>query len=1168
MTIKKLFGLRFIISFLLLHMVASASKGYVNISAAENSDRHSYASSSVLANGDWFKISVKETGVYKLTYEQLVAMGFKNPANIRIHGYGGAMLSEDFLMPKFDDLPQLAIWMEKGSDGVFNSGDYILFYAKGPIKWEYNSTVEKFKHINNPYSNYGYYFITEGSSAASQMPVSPYKDLFEQEIGIFNDYSLYEKDITNIGHIGREFYGEDFSYNTSQNFSLSTPGIAGTNAYVNVNFIAKASSSTTVSVRINGGNLLTQSMSSASGEYERAKEVNVRGTWSEAVQESNTVNVTYGATGHTNARLNYIRINYDKPLKPYGAFTLFRNVSAINKASKFVVSNAGQNVKIWNVTDGVNITQVETKTSGNSIYFTSDAANLQEFVAIDLSKKDAFPKPDEVGKVKNQDLHSLPQPNMVIISHPDFLEQAERIADLHRTLDGFVVHTLSTEAIYNEFSSGTPDATAYRWLMKMFYDRGIKTGDENNLPRYLLLFGDGSYDNKLTMTDTWKIHEPANKILTYQSYNSLNETSSSVIDDYFGFLKDDDGWTTVGSQLSFDSDFKKALVEVGIGRFPVRNITEAKNVTDKVIAYAKDSIYGTWKNNVCFAADDNSGTETNFGHMVEADEVATTYFENGNRGFTVNKVYLETFQKVTGASGYTYPDANKKIKNLLQSGILMFNYTGHASPSYLTSEQIYTKDDAQNLRVSKLPLFITATCEFARFDDIETSAGEYVLLNPTGGGIALFSTSRVVFSDRNLKINKQLCKNLFPKNPEDGYMRLGDALRLSKRYLITSGEDVTLNKLGYVLMGDPALKLAYPKYKAEITTVNGIDASEETQTFGAGANITITGQISDSNGDKVSDFSGLVYLTLFDTKEVLYQPLGKNVYDRSNVLYSGKESVVDGEFEVSFVIPKDMSYSYETGRLNIYAADPDTKFQAQGHYENFYMGGTDPEGISDEEPPKINYAYLNNPGFKSGDNVNASPIFFAEVEDETGINISGNGIGHDAVLIIDNSAYETHVLNSYFEAEIGNPGKGTFKFNVPTLSAGRHLLTFRVWDIMNNSATHSFEFNVEDNQSPRIFDLYAYPSPAKSSTNFYLTHDRPDSEVTVKIDVFSLSGQKLWSFEETDYSDTFKAAPIEWRLETNSGKRLQPGVYIYRASISCDGSTESTEAKKMIILAQ
>jgi hypothetical protein len=384
---------------------------------------------------------------------------------------------------------------------------------------------------------------------------------------------------------------------------------------------------------------------------------------------------------------------------------------------------------------------------------------------------------------------------------------------------------------------------------------------------------------------------------------------------------------------------------------------------------------------------------------------------------------------------------------------------------------------------------------------------------------------------------------------------------------VTSNEDLSLNKLVYVLLGDPALKLAYPEYNAGITTVNGEDVTTS-QTFGAGANVTMTGQIVNLDGSKVSDFSGLAYLTLFDTKEILYKPLSKTIYDRANVLYTGKQPVENGEFTVSFIVPKDMSYSYETGRLNIYAADSEGKIEAQGYYENFYLGGTDPTGIEDENPPEIKNMYLNYSDFKSGDKVNDSPIFFAEVEDESGINISGNGIGHDAIIVIDNLAYETYSLNTYFDVETGNPGKGTFKFSIPTLSAGKHLLTFRVWDTMNNSTTQSFEFEVEENLSPKIVDLYASPSPARDGTSFYLTHDRPDSNITVKIDVYNLNGVKLWSFEQTGYSDVFNAVPIPWDLKTSGGQKLSPGVYIYRASVSSDGSSESTTAKKMIILAQ
>lgn len=1147
----------------LLSMQQVTSHGHEQIFRKKAGERHSYASSSVLAKGEWVKIRVKETGIYKLTYEALIGMGFSNPSQVQVHGYGGEMLSENFLLPTIDDLPQLSVWVEKGNDGIFNNGDYILFYAKGPIKNEYYSIDEKFNHINNPYSDYGYYFITESNTATRQMSAVPLTRSYEKEFDTFNDWAIYENEWVNIGKTGRELYGEDFSYNNSQNFTLKTPGIANSNAYINVNFIAKATAATPVTVRINGGNILTGTVPKSDGEYDHAGEAYIKGIWSEGKQETNTVNITYAATGHSNSRLNYIRINYDRILKLYGAYTLFRNTDATGKQAKYSVSGINQHVKIWNITDNENIREAKTEITGNSLYFTSHDTSLQEFVVLDVTQKDAFPTPDIIGKIPNQNLHQLQQTDMVIITHPDFIEQAERIADLHRMHDNLRVHVVTTDAVYNEFSSGTPDATAYRRFMKMFYDRGKKIGDEKEMPRYLLLFGDGTFDNRSLQKDIWNTREKADKILTYQSYNSISKSNSCVIDDYFGFLNDEDGWSGIGTlNPSFDTNFKKALVCLGIGRLPVRNITEAKNVTDKIINYVINPVSGAWKNNVCFIADDND----NFSHMIQADQVATDCFENTNKEFIVNKIYLETFKKAATSSGYTYPDANIKLKNLLRSGLLMFNYTGHAMPSYLATEQIYTKDDASTMQTSVYPLFITATCEFSRFDDNETSAGEHALLNPKGGGIALFSTTRVVYPAENCSINKQLCTKLFVESSNYDHMRLGDALRLAKKHLIEKKQDLSLNKLSYILLGDPALKLALPEYTAAITTVNNHDAFEETKTFGAGESITISGQITDPNGNRQSDFSGLTHLTLYDAKEILYQPSGKKVYDRSRVLYSGKEFVSNGEFTTTFIIPKDMSYSYETGRMNIYAIDPETKKEANGYYENFLLGGTNPTGGEDINPPKIHRIYLNNPEFTSNNKVNSSPVFFAEVEDETGINISGHGIGHDPVVIIDNSAYMHYGINEYFIAETGNSRKGSFKYNIPTLSPGKHLLTFRVWDIMNNSSVSMLNFEVEENLSPKIFDLFVHPNPAKTVANFYLKHDRPDSNITVKIDVFNLTGTKLWSFEDSNYSETFNVVPIEWKLTTDSGSKIPPGVYIYRASISSDESSESTESKKLIVL--
>ncbi|MCD7972678.1 MAG: type IX secretion system sortase PorU, partial [Candidatus Azobacteroides sp.] len=565
---KNIFSVKHIfIFFSFIFSLPIFSEEFLFSTRSGNTGLHSYASSSVLSTGRWVKIRVAETGIYKLTYEELKRMGFSDPAKVQVYGYGGWMLNEDFSLPKTDDLPKLNVWVEGAAD---SNSSYILFYAKGPVKWNHTTSVssqENFTHTNNPYSDYGYYFLTQSEESTNKMPVNDFKDEFTQELFTFDDYALHERDLINIGHTGREFYGEDFSYNTSQNFTFSIPGITNDEGYINVNFIAKASVNTPLSVNINSGNTLTGTLNaSVNNSYEYAKELTVRGSWSEAKQETNIINLTYGAAGHTNARLNFIRLNFKRKLQPYGAYTFFRDTSAIKVATKYTLANASQHIKIWNITDGEKVSQMETRLSGTNLSFTSDASVLEEFVAVDLSKSGQFPTPEIVGEIKNQNLHALSQTDMVIITHPDFTEQAERIAELHRDHDNLRVHVIETEDIYNEFSSGTPDATAYRWLMKMFYDRGKAIGDENELPKYLLLFGDGTFDNKLIHSD-WSGTEIGNKILTYQSDASLIETSSYVVDDYFGFLDDDEGKSLQNDGL-----------DIGIGRFPVRTVEEAKNV--------------------------------------------------------------------------------------------------------------------------------------------------------------------------------------------------------------------------------------------------------------------------------------------------------------------------------------------------------------------------------------------------------------------------------------------------------------------------------------------------------------------------------------------------------------------------------------------------------------
>jgi len=433
----------------------------------------------------------------------------------------------------------------------------------------------------------------------------------------------------------------------------------------------------------------------------------------------------------------------------------------------------------------------------------------------------------------------------------------------------------------------------------------------------------------------------------------------------------------------------------------------------------------------------------------------------------------------------------------------------------------------------------------------------------------LFSAAREVQRDENFNLNRNICKYLFSKDPDGRHWRLGDVQRFAKRDLLGSES----NKLDYLLLGDPALKLAYAEMEAKITKINGKDADSYTEMFSAGSSITISGEIKNPDGTKATDYKGLAQLTLLDAEEFLFQfpdnhvnKKGEIVYDRSKTLFTGKEFVKDGEFEFSFIMPKDMSYSEKEGLINIYAVDSTQNIEANGYFEKFIVGGTDENGIKDNTPPVILNMYLNHPNFLSGDRVNATPVFFAEVEDDTGINISGNGIGHDATIIIDNSPYLVYNINSSFDVEVGNSGKGTFKFNLPELPMGRHSLLFRVWDIMNNPVTNVIEFEVSDGLSLRIFDVYASQNPAKGFTNFHFTHDRPDSYLDMRIDVYNLNGQLVWTHMENGYSESISAIPIRWDLTTSGGQPVPPGIYVYRVTVSSEGASESSKSKKLIIL--
>ncbi|MDR3651970.1 MAG: type IX secretion system sortase PorU [Paludibacter sp.] len=1110
---------------------------------------HTYASNSVLAQGKFVKIQIINSGIYKLTYEDLVSMGV-NPANVRIFGYGGGVLDQDFSHTKIDDLPEDAIYMNKGADGIFNAGDYILFYAQGIVKWSYDKTKSMFTHTANTYSKYGYYFVTSDAGSGNKidiksipLPNSPTINVVNE----FTDYQVYEKDLQNLVKSGKEFYGETFNDVTSYTLPFSFPNSIQTNSTVaRLDVAASSPVPSSFSLNLNGAQTKSISVSQImpGDNFTMANGNSAIYTFT-PLSDTFNFNISYTKPAGTSiGYLNYLEVNVRRQLTMSGSVMQFQNVDYLGQSvySQYELSGANSNVQIWDITDPQNIYQIQTTIVNGKMTFIDSSTNVKTYLAIDPTLSSSFSKPDIVGVVPNQNLHGVAQADMVIITNPLFLSQAESLAQAHRDKDNLTVEVVTTDQVYNEFSSGAPDATAYRWVMKMLYDRALALGNTADLPKYLLLFGRGSYDNRKIRPDSGD-----NLILTYQADNSLVMTSAYVTDDYFALLGDNDG-------VNISSN----LMDIGVGRFPVSNVQQATDIVNKTITYMNNKGKGYWKNQLCFLADDGAvGDGSRFGY--EADNIAIS-LNNSSPAYQIEKIYLDAYLEVTSASGLSSPDAKMKLLNSIQSGLLLLDYTGHAGPYGLTSKSVLSLADVKVLSNPNLFFFIGATCDFLQFDVQATSGGEQLLTNPLGGAIGVFSSARPVYESQNFTLNKAICDNLFLKK-NGTEQRIGDIISLAKNII---GNQI--NKLPYIYMGDPALKLNYPTNYQILTSKLNESTTFGSDTLRALSVDTIQGYIADANGNKVDNFNGTLHAEIYDKVQSIttLNNAGNGAFtylDRPNTLFSGNVVVKNGVFSFSFMLPKDIKYNFGGGRINYYAEDDTNNFEAQGYFENFIIGGTSKNYTDETVGPTVGL-YLNSENFVSGDKVNETPLLIANVSDTDGINTVGSGIGHDITMTIDQDPSQSYILDDYFQSAPNSYTSGVVNYKLSALPNGKHSLTFKVWDLLNNSTSSSINFEVVKGLSPVIFSIYNYPNPVKSQTNIIVKNDRPETILSTTVEIFDISGRKIWSFSQSS------ADNISWNLLTNDGQRVRNGIYLYRVSIKTTNSDITSKTNKMMVIEQ
>ncbi len=1021
-----------------------------------------YAAHSVLASGRWVKIRVPSSGVYEVSAALARKAGFSDLSKVKVYGYGGNLQNERLdgnELQALDDLKEVATCTVNGRR---------LFYANGPVTWSSNTATRR---TRNPYSDYGYYFLTSDEAEPLTVDSTAFLNSFYPST---NDYhSLYEVDGYSWYNGGRNLFDTEPIANGHTKRVVLTNTSHSSSGKLSVNLTA--GSRTEAQVMVNDSVLGTLYI--YLGEYDKGNE---RAATYALNNLHTTDTVKIKVTSGGPARLDYVQMAWERP-RP--------------------------------------------------------APNL----------RGAFPSPEYVYTITNQDHHADPEADMVMIipTSQKLKAQAQRLAAFHEKHDTLRVNIVPADELYNEFSSGTPDANAYRRYLKMLYDRA---GHGGRAPRYLLLFGDCVWDNRLRTADCSSLNAD-DLLLCYESENSFNTVECYVDDGFYGLLDDGEGTNPQSADM----------LDLAVGRFPVRTEAEARVLVDKTIGYVSNKNAGAWQNVLMFMGDDGNNNMHMDDANKAADDIAARY-----PGYQIKKVMWDAYTQEMSSTGRSYPEVSSIVKQQQRNGALIMDYAGHGRPDQISHESVLKLTDFKGFTNKNLPLWITASCDIMPFDGIEENIGEAAMLNQAGGAVAFFGTTRTVWANYNKVINMAFLRLVLG---QDGGkpMTMGEAQRQAKNLMITAGQDLTTNKLQYSLLGDPAIALNQPQMKVVVDSINGQAVGSTPITLKAASVARVSGHI-----ENATRFNGTMTAVVLDSKELVTCRQNASAdadssfqfYNRSKAIYSGSDSVVAGKFSLRFAVPVDLNYSGDTGEMNIYAVNNEHTLTAHGYTDNFVLGGS--AALTDTVGPKI-FCYLNTPDFVSGDRVNTTPYFVAQISDDDGINATGNGVGHDMQLIIDGKATQTYTLNDNFAYDFGTYTSGSVGFTLPMLEPGPHKLMFRAWDTMNNPSTVQLDFKVVKGLKPTIYNVSATRNPASTSTTFIISHNFGGSNVDVILDVYDLSGRLLWTHSESGPSTTGTYS-VDWNLTQNNGYRVPTGVYLYRARVSCDGSGAASKARKLVII--
>lgn len=1125
---------------------------------------------SVLSDGDIYKFSIDKNGVYKLSYDflknqlKIANIDAIDPRTIKLYGNGAGIVPVNLNTDRPDDLIENQIEIVGEADGKFDPQDYILFYGQGPDKWSYNTTQGAFFMQKNIYAAHSYYFIKISTGTGARIPNQNNLTATATQTNTFSDYARLEDDKLNLLHewkdraqgSGQNWFGDYFRVAREYEYKniFQFPNLV-TSATVRVDaeMALRATKQSHFRVQVNGQELISDSATPVydldDNNRNYAYTADLTGTLSLSADNVDLKVIYPVPSGTTESEgwLDFVQLNVRRNLLMNGSQMAFRDLNTFGQPSTtFTLSNAGANTRVWDITDPQKPKLQEMTLSGNQLSFGTSTTELKEFIAFDNTQ--GFQVPVAIGKIPNQNLHGITETDFLIIYHPDFETEAQRLAEHRSSHSGLTVTLASIDQVYNEFSSGRLDPTAIRDFARMIFDRTTRF-------RYLLVVGDGSFDPR-------DIYELDGNFIPVYEQDSFNPLYSFPSDDYYAIF----------SGVSGDNALS-GILGIAVGRLPVKTATEATAVVDKIIYYdTQPNTLRDWRNRVLFVSDDE---DLNL-HIDSADAIATDIADDYPK-FNIDKLYLDALPQESTPAGARYPVANETINRNIFKGLLVTTYLGHGGPKGWAQERILNISEIKTwINEDRLPLFLTATCSFTGYDDPGfVSAGEETLLNPQGGAVALLSTVRAVYANENAILTEEALVNLF--TPIDNTLpTIGEALQHAKNSFTSPA--ITTNSRKFSLIGDPTLVLAIPKYNVETLEVNNHDVSDGVaDTLRALQKVTIKGRITGNNGELLTNFNGVVYPTVYD-KPTTVTTLGQDETSRvrnftvqHNILFKGRASVQNGVFQFTFVIPKDINYAYGVGKISYYAADESQMADAAGYFNRVIIGGTAPGGLADDRGPLVN-VYMNTKDFVFGSITNDRPVLLVELEDDNGINVAGNSIGHDLEGVLNDDTQNSLLLNDFYEAELDDYTKGSVRYPLSKLPDGLHKIRVKAWDVSNNSGEGYTEFVVASSEQIALQKVLNYPNPFTDRTCFQFDSNLANQNVDVLIQIYTVSGRLVKTIEQQIYSDGALRRDdcISWDGRDDFGDQLARGVYLYKVKVRAIAGTATLQGEsdfeKLVIL--